>query len=99
MAVATGCRRTENFVTCRGRRGKAPCRPARGPKGKARAWCSEWDGITALAPLIGARAARSLQVTRGVEDFPGPVSFEDIDDWDSDSDSDSGYSDSGVNLD
>ena len=68
-------------------------------KGKARAWCSEWDGITALAPLIGARAARSLQVTRGVEDFPGPVSFEDIDDWDSDSDSDSGYSDSGVNLD
>ena len=53
-------------------------------KGKAWAWCSEWDGITALAPLIGAHAARSLQVTRGVEDFPGPVSFEDIDDWGSD---------------
>ena len=56
-------------------------------KGKAWAWCSEWDGITALAPLIGAHAARSLQVTRGVEDFPGPVSFEDID-WDSESESD-----------
>ena len=56
-------------------------------KGKARAWCSEWNGITALAPLIGAHAARSLQVTRGVEDFPGPVSFEDID-WDSESESD-----------
>ena len=56
-------------------------------KGKAWAWCSEWNGITALAPLIGAHAARSLQVTRGVEDFPGPVSFEDID-WDSESESD-----------
>ena len=58
-------------------------------KGKARAWCSEWNGITALAPLIGAHAARSLQVTRGVEDFPGPVSFEEIDDWGSDSESES----------
>ena len=49
--------------------------------------CSERSDITALGPLLGARTARSLQIFRGVEDFPGPVSFEDIDDWDSDDDS------------
>ena len=53
------------------------------------AWsmCQEVDAITALAPFVGVRTARELNVLRGVEDFPGPVSFEDID-WDSESESD-----------
>ena len=49
--------------------------------GKARAMCSKMDSITALGPLLGARTARNLQVTRGVRDFPGPVRFRDCD-WD-----------------
>ena len=43
--------------------------------------CSKMDSITALGPLLGARTARNLQVTRGVRDFPGPVRFRDCD-WD-----------------
>ena len=50
------------------------------------------DEITDLAPLIGARAARSLQVTRGLRDFPGDVSFEDIE-WDLDAESGESESD------
>ena len=53
-------------------------------KGKAWSRCQDMDQITALAPLLGVRTARELNVLRGVEDFPGPYSFEDID-WDTDS--------------
>lgn len=50
-------------------------------KEKARAMFSEVGGIAALAPLLGARTARDLQVLREVENLPGPVRFRDID-WD-----------------